>query len=77
VQAKWHSYEKGDQSVAQAVGFPAGAVNYMQEIGQESASYGGVILIGPLSMVMGSDSKTGLIMMLMANDDNCDVDNEI
>jgi len=45
VQAKWHSYEKGDQSVAQAVGFPAGAVNYMQEIGQES--YGGVILIGP------------------------------
>jgi uncharacterized membrane protein len=38
-------------------GILAGAGNYRQDFGQESASYGWVMLIGPILIVIGSNSQ--------------------
>jgi hypothetical protein len=55
VQAKWHIHVKGDRSAAQAKGFLLVLATIAQDFSQGSTSYGGVILISPISLVTGSN----------------------
>jgi uncharacterized protein (TIGR00304 family) len=49
-----------------AMGFLALLAGMIQGFGQGSASYGGVILVGPIPIVIGSSPQMAIISMLMA-----------
>jgi uncharacterized protein (TIGR00304 family) len=48
------------------MGFLVLLAGMVQEFGQGSASYGGVILVGPIPIIIGSSPQMAIISMLMA-----------
>ena len=49
-----------------ATGFLLVMISLLQNFSRESASYGGVILIGPIPIIFGSSPKMAFASMIMA-----------
>jgi uncharacterized protein (TIGR00304 family) len=49
-----------------ATGFLLVMISLLQNFSRESASYGGVILIGPIPIIFGSSPKMAIVSMIMA-----------